>query len=77
MKGENEKMANIQPQSALECLTYKAISLSMKQDQKFTNVTDIKITDAKILIWENEILSAILHGDAWEIQLVKEDGQDV
>lgn len=40
---------------------------------KFTDVTDIKLRDGKILIWGNDILIAVLHASDWELNLIKED----
>lgn len=41
---------------------------------KFTDVTDIKLRDGKILIWGNDILIAVLHASDWELYLIEEDG---
>jgi len=58
-------------------LKYRAVNkLSLyqeKQDKVFENVTDIQVEDGKILVWEDYILSAVLHSDEWELFLVKED----
>ncbi|HEY4623837.1 MAG TPA: hypothetical protein VIH12_08245 [Solibacillus sp.] len=43
---------------------------------KFTDVTDIKLKDGKILIWGNDILIAVLHASDWELNLIEEDGRD-
>ncbi|CEA05753.1 hypothetical protein BN1050_02634 [Metalysinibacillus saudimassiliensis] len=65
-----------------ECITKKSLkglsylatsSKVLGEGTVFTDVTDIKIKEGKILIWGNDILIAVLHADDWELTLIEED----